>query len=98
MQQVSVKFNNVKQVEQFVKIIENFEAHFDLGSEQRVVNAKSILGVFALDLSKPLSLSFSSKDTFIIDKIEPFIYREDEPGFETKFEPDFEIEAAGCNA
>ena len=73
MQQVNVKFSNVKQVEQFVNIIEKFEAHFDLGSGQRVVNAKSILGVFALDLSRPLSLSFSSKDTVIIDKIEPFI-------------------------
>ncbi len=78
MQQVNVKFKDVRQVEQFVKIIEKFETHFDLGSEQRVVNAKSILGVFALDLTKPLSLSYSSKDTVIIDKIEPFIYRGDE--------------------
>lgn len=78
MQQVNVKFKDVRQVEQFVKIIEKFETHFDLGSEQRVVNAKSILGVFALDLTKPLSLRYSSKDTVIIDKIEPFIYRGDE--------------------
>ena len=78
MQQVNVKFKDVRQVEQFVKIIEKFETHFDLGYEQRVVNAKSILGVFALDLTKPLSLSYSSKDTVIIDKIEPFIYSEDE--------------------
>ena len=78
MQQVNVKFKDVRQVEQFVKIIEKFETHFDLGSEQIVVNAKSILGVFALDLTKPLSLSYSSKDTVIIDKIEPFIYRGDE--------------------
>ena len=80
MQQVNVKFSNVKQVEQFVNIIEKFEAHFDLGSGQRVV--KSILGVFALDLSRPLSLSFSSKDTVIIDKIEPFIYRGGDMGLE----------------
>ena len=76
MQQVNVKFDNVKQVEQFVNIIEKFEAHFDLGSGQRVVNAKSILGVFALDLSEPLLLSFSSKDTELIEKIKPFIYKE----------------------
>ncbi len=82
MQQVNVKFSNVKQVEQFVNIIEKFEAHFDLGSGQRVVNAKSILGVFALDLSRPLSLSFSSKDTVIIDKIEPFIYRGGDMGLQ----------------
>ncbi|MDE7313697.1 MAG: HPr family phosphocarrier protein [Eubacterium sp.] len=75
MQQVNVKFNNVKQIEQFVNIIEQFEAHFDLESGQKVVNAKSILGVFALDLSEPLSLCYSSKDAVLIEKIEPFLYR-----------------------
>lgn len=78
MQQVNVKFDNVKQVEQFVNIIEKFEAHFDLGSGQRVVNAKSILGVFALDLSEPLSLSYSAKDEVLIQQIEPFLYREND--------------------
>lgn len=78
MQQVNVKFDNVKQVEQFVNIIEKFEAHFDLGSGQRVVNAKSILGVFALDLSEPLSLSYSSNDDVLIQQIEPFLYREND--------------------
>lgn len=78
MQQVSVKFNNVQQVQQFVNIIEKFEAHFDLGCGQRVVNAKSILGVFALDLSEPLSLCYSSKDAVLIEKIEPFLYKEEE--------------------
>lgn len=81
MQQVSVKFSNVDQIQQFVNIIEQFEAHFDLSSEQRVVNAKSILGVFALDLSEPLSLRYSSKDKMnqvIIEKITPFLYHGDE--------------------
>ncbi len=75
MQQVSVKFDNVQQVQQFVHIIEQFEAHFDLGCGQRVVNAKSILGVFALDLTEPLSLCYSSKDAILIEKIKPFLYR-----------------------
>ena len=75
MQQVSVKFDNVQQVQQFVNIIEQFEAHFDLGCGQRVVNAKSILGVFALDLREPLSLCYSSKDAILIEKIKPFLCR-----------------------
>ncbi|KAI4448248.1 hypothetical protein C823_002767 [Eubacterium plexicaudatum ASF492] len=75
MQQVNVKFDNISQVQQFVNIIEKFEAHFDLGSGQRVVNAKSILGVCALDLSEPLSLSYSSNDDNLIEKIRPFLYR-----------------------
>lgn len=83
MQQVNVKFNNVKQVEQFVNIIEQFEAHFDLGSGHKVVNAKSILGVFALDLSEPLHLCYASKDAVLIEKIKPFIYQEEKRECET---------------
>lgn len=75
MQQVNIKFNNVKQVQQFVNMIINFDAHVDLGCGQKVVNAKSILGVFALDLSEPLLLSYTSKDTEFIEKIKPFIYK-----------------------
>lgn len=76
MQQVNIKFNNIKQVQQFVNMIINFDAHVDLGCGQKVVNAKSILGVFALDLSEPLLLSYTSKDTEFIEKIKPFIYKE----------------------
>ena len=57
-------------------MIINFDAHVDLGCGQKVVNAKSILGVFALDLSEPLLLSYTSKDTEFIEKIKPFIYKE----------------------
>ena len=38
MQQVNIKFNNVKQVQQFVNMIINFDAHVDLGCGQKVVN------------------------------------------------------------
>ena len=76
MQQVNIKFNNVKQVQQFVNMIVNVDAHVDLGCGQKVVNAKSILGVFALDLSEPLLLSCSSKDTELIEQIKPFLYQE----------------------
>ena len=82
MQHVNVKFDSVKQVEQFVNIIEKFEAHFDLGCGHKVVNAKSILGVFALDLSEPLSLCYSSKDASLIEKIKPFLYKGEEQGYE----------------
>lgn len=75
MQQVNIKFDNVKQVQQFVNMIGRFEAHFDLESGQKVVNAKSILGVFALDLSEPLALSYSSDDAVIIEKMKPFLYK-----------------------
>ena len=58
MQQVNVKFNNVNQIRQFVDIIDKFDSTFDLGEGRRTVDAKSILGVMALDFTRPLKLRF----------------------------------------
>ena len=74
MQQVNVKFNNVNQIRQFVDIIDKFDSSFDLGEGRRTVDAKSILGVMALDLTGPLQLRYDSDDEGIREKLAPFIY------------------------
>ncbi len=74
MQQVNVKFNSVNQIRQFVDIIDKFDSSFDLGEGRRTVDAKSILGVMALDLTRPLRLRYDSEDEGIREKLAPFIY------------------------
>ena len=74
MQQVNVKFNSVNQIRQFVDIIDKFDMSFDLGEGRRTVDAKSILGVMALDLTKPVQLRYDSDDEGIKEKLAPFIY------------------------
>lgn len=74
MQQVNVKFNNVNQIRQFVDIIDKFDSTFDLGEGRRTVDAKSILGVMALDFTRPLKLRYDSEDAGIKEKLAPFIY------------------------
>ena len=69
MQQVNVRFRDVEQIRQ----IDKCDANFDLGSGQRVVDAKSILGVMALDFSGPLCLKYDSEDSAIREKIMSFI-------------------------
>ena len=76
MQQVPTTFSNVEQVRQFVNSIDKVDASFDLGSGRRIVDAKSILGVMALDLSGPLQLRYHSDDKAIEDIIAPFVYSE----------------------
>ncbi|MDE7274176.1 MAG: HPr family phosphocarrier protein [Lachnospiraceae bacterium] len=77
MQQVHIRFHGVDQVRQFVNIVNTFDTSFDLGSGQRIVDAKSILGIMALDLSGPLRLRYHSKDAAddmeIAEKIAPFM-------------------------
>ena len=76
MQQVHIKFSNVEQVRQFVNSIDKIDANFDLGSGHKIVDANSILGVMALDLSGPLQLRYNSDDKEIENIISPFMYSE----------------------
>ena len=69
MQQVNVRFHSMDQIRQFISTIEKLDDNFDLGSGHRVVDAKSILGVLALDLSGPLRLRYHSDDLGIREKI-----------------------------
>ncbi|MDO4322278.1 MAG: HPr family phosphocarrier protein [Lachnospiraceae bacterium] len=73
MQQVYVKFNSADQVSQFVNQIDRFDVDFDLGSGRRTVDAKSIMGILALDLSQPLQLRYDSEDSRIRERISPFL-------------------------
>lgn len=73
MQQMNIKFNDVEQIKKFVNIIDKYDVDFDLGSGQRIVDAKSILGVMALDFSRPLCLRYDSEDLAIKEEIAPFI-------------------------
>lgn len=73
MQQVFVKFNSAEQVRSFVNVISTIEENFDMGSGRRLVDAKSLLGVFALDLTQPQKLRCNSDDASVMDRL-PLIY------------------------
>lgn len=44
------------QVKKFVNIVQNYSFDIDLRCERYIVDAKSILGIFSLDLSKPINV------------------------------------------
>ena len=72
MQRVNIKFTNAEQVRKFINIIDKWEVDFKLGSECKTVNAKSILGVLSLNLSRPQELKYNSGDCEIYEKLRPF--------------------------
>lgn len=74
MQQVYVKFDNVDQVRAFVNILDRFEGDFDMGVGRRVVDAKSILGIAALDLTQPQRLCFPMENRELLEKLRPFLW------------------------
>ena len=57
MKTVKVSLNSIDKVKTFVNDINRFEYDFDLVSGRYVIDAKSIMGIFSLDLSKPIDLN-----------------------------------------
>ncbi|MGN1128348.1 MAG: HPr family phosphocarrier protein [Candidatus Flemingiibacterium sp.] len=69
MQEVKIKLSSVNDVNEFVSTISCFDCGFDIDTDRSVVDAKSIMGIFSLDLSKVLSLKIHSSDENDIMKI-----------------------------
>ena len=60
MKSVKISLQMAQNVKDFVSIVQEYPYEIDLRSEKYVVDAKSILGIFSLDLSKPLTVEIHS--------------------------------------
>ena len=56
MKTVQISLNSIEKVKSFVNEISKYDIDFDLVSGRYVIDAKSIMGIFSLDLSKPIEL------------------------------------------
>ena len=61
MKTVKISLNSIDKVKSFVNDLAKFDADFDLVSGRYVIDAKSIMGIFSLDLSKPIDLNIHTK-------------------------------------
>lgn len=57
-----VLLNSIEKVKKFVNITSNFEVDVFLRAGRYVIDAKSIMGIFSLDLTKPMELTFDNED------------------------------------
>ena len=62
MQAVTISLTQVNQVKQFVNLVERAPYDVDVVSGRYTVNAKSMLGIYSLDLSKPIQVVMYSDD------------------------------------
>lgn len=62
MTTVNISLNSIDKVKNFVNLISKFDYDFDLVSGRYVIDAKSIMGIFSLDLSKPIALNIYADD------------------------------------
>ena len=78
MKSVMIRLSLVENVNKLVNIVSRYPFEMDLRAGRHVVDAKSILGIFSLDLSKPIALEIYGDDCEeLLNEIKPFIAEEE---------------------
>ena len=62
MVKLTVKIVSMQDADEFNKLCSKFDCDMDLQSGKYYVDAKSIMGIFSLDLSKPLIMNAGTED------------------------------------
>ncbi len=75
MKTVKVSLNSIEKVKIFVNSVSKYDTDFDLVSGRYVIDAKSIMGIFSLDLSKPIELSIHDDEVAaeVLETLKDFI-------------------------
>ena len=74
MRTCNIMLNTINDVKAFVNTVSKYDFDVDLISGRYAIDAKSIMGIFSLDLSKPIRLEEHSEDNEkFFDEIKPFI-------------------------
>ena len=72
-----IKLNSIKDLYSFVDILNKHSGTNEIVANDYVVDARSLMSMLSLDLSKPLELSFDSDEaSVILSQLQPFILRE----------------------
>lgn len=74
MKTTNIKLSTIADVRDFVNAVAAFDGEVDLSSGRYVVDGKSIMGIFSLDLLSPIKLTIhSDNEDELLEKIGKFI-------------------------
>ncbi len=73
MKSCLIRLSTIQDVRDFVNIVSAAATDVDLSSGRYVVDAKSIMGIFSLDLLKPITLTAAKEDTELFEKLARFM-------------------------
>ena len=70
-----ISLATINDVKDFVNMVMKYDFEVDLVSGRYAVDAKSIMGIFSLDLSKPIDLAIHTEDNLneILEALKPYI-------------------------
>ena len=69
MNMIKVQFRGLDSVKNFVNILSKFDNDFDIVDKRYVIDAKSIMGLFSLDLTHSLDLKIYSEDEAVVKSV-----------------------------
>lgn len=74
MKSTTIKLDTINDVKTFVNIVAKYDFDVDLISGRYAIDAKSIMGIFSLDISKPIKLDAhtDNADAFFAE-VKPFV-------------------------
>ena len=73
MKTTTIMLKSIDDVKAFVNLTVRFSYDIDLSSNRYVVDGKSIMGIFSLDLSKPIQVTIHSDDCDdLLNELKPF--------------------------
>lgn len=76
MKTFDLLLSSINDVKDFVNIVSKYDFDVDLISGRYVVDAKSIMGIFSLDLSKPIKVEVHSDDCDkFMEELDKFIIK-----------------------
>lgn len=73
MEKLTINFNDITDVENFVEIVGKYNFDVTLSQGKYEVDGKSLMGIFSLDITKPIDILVAKKDTSFIDEIQKYI-------------------------
>lgn len=82
MRLVSIRLTSSEQVQLFVKTLTTLSGDFELVSGKHILDARSLMGLFSLDLTHPLCLKVYNDCAKNLDAITPFLADKGEMDYE----------------
>ena len=74
MKEATILLQSIEDVKEFNRLVAVYEGDVDLVSGRYVIDAKSIMGIFSLDLSKPIKVEvFTENPGAFMEEMKPFI-------------------------
>lgn len=71
---IEIKLGDVKKIKKFIKLVDTFKSDIDLSRGRYVIDAKSTIGIFTLDLSIPVNVEIHSDDQEEVKRFNEVMY------------------------